>query len=74
MNKNYENVLKEMNNFSNIMSKLFDEIFYKVWKKVLLENGVYKMRIVEEIKDKEVFFFMFQVEMVDFFEYVERVK
>lgn len=63
-----------MNNFSNIMSKLFDEIFYKVWKKVLLENGVYKMRIVEEIKDKEVFFFMFQVEMVDFFEYVERVK
>lgn len=74
MNKNFENVLKEMNNFSNIMSKLFDEIFYKVWKKVLLENGVYKMRIVEEIKDKEVFFFMFQVEMVDFFEYVERVK
>lgn len=59
MNKNFENVLKEMNNFSNIMSKLFDEIFYKVWKKVLLENGVYKMRIVEEIKDKEVFFFMF---------------
>lgn len=74
MNKNFESVLKEMNNFSNIMSKLFDEIFYKVWKKVLLENGVYKMRIVEEIKDKEVFFFMFQVEMVDFFEYVERVK
>lgn len=74
MNKNFENVLKEMNNFSNIMSKLFDEIFYKVWKKVLLENGVYKMRIIEEIKDKEIFFFMFYVEMVDFFEYVERVK
>lgn len=74
MNKNPENALKEMNNFSNTMSKLPDEIPYKVWKKVPLENGVHKMRIVEETKDKEAFSLMFQAEMADFSEHVERVK
>jgi hypothetical protein len=74
ISENPENLLLHDENVDELLKDLPENVTFKVWKKVQLENGVQKMKIVDEVMSKGSFSAMFKDQLGEFQQHVERVR
>jgi hypothetical protein len=73
ISENPENLILHIDDMDTLLSSLPEKVPYKVWKKVELENGRTKMKIVEVESESTQFKEDMKMQTKAFTEHVDRV-